>query len=162
MSAAAPIDFLELEPLLKARLAQVKVDGRAIDIESYEEMPKDADGEFEPRRVPCLVTIYEGYRTLSSEAGKARVQQIWTVSVAVANVRGQGREDARKDAGPIIGQVLTALMGWFPQAAGLRGYTQMQLADPIYPPVYKAKVSLFPLAFTTERPVHGAALNKIS
>lgn len=159
MSAA--VDFLALEPLLLQRLSeQVLVEGKQIDVLPYKELPTKAggDGEEPILRAPSLIVTYDGYRVLQVSLNKARVQQQWTVAVCVANVRDRARAGAREDAGSIIDQVITALLGWFPEPPETRRYKALELADPIYQPEYRQRFSLFPLTFIAERPVNGAPL----
>lgn len=154
------VDFLGLEPLLIARLAdQVQIDNAPVDVFPYKDLPTKGGADGEPiLRAPSLIVTFDGYRVLQASANKARVQQLWSVAICVANVRDRARVGAREDAGPIIDQVIYALLGWFPQPLAALQYKRLELANPLYQPEYRERFSLFPLTFTTERAVVGAPL----
>ncbi len=155
-------DFIALEALLIERLqGNVKTaDGAPFDVMSYAEVlaAGKTDSDEPVLRANTLVVHYHGYRRGSGpeSPNRAIVEQIWSVSVAVANVRDRARAGARSDAGPALTQVFKLLHGWLPPVQeGTPKFKRLVLTDQAFAPVYRAKNSYFPLSFTSERPVEG-------
>lgn len=102
---------------------------------------------------PAVHVIYQGYSVTETrpDGRAARLRQTWTAVVAVRNARAQVTlEAARADAGAIATAVLSALMGWAPDAQTLPA----QLTNSVAPGA-AAGFFYLPLAFEFEFVVHG-------
>lgn len=141
-------DFLAAEPLIIQRLKDkvqcaLRVDGA----------PELAAVQEESQVTPAIYVIYYGYLP-GRENGQQGVREIelrWIVVVCVRNLRdvktGGG---VREDAGPLIYDTMTALMGWRPD----NHHTPLELeASP--PPRIKPGFGYFPMVFKTKRTLRG-------
>lgn len=110
-----PENFLALEPLLVARLAEQLADLSpkvhvltAVDLAAVTESTQIT---------PAIHVIYNGHRVTESDSTgrKVRVEQTWLAVVATRNVRKLATgEAARGDAGRIAARVWQSLMGFKP------------------------------------------------
>jgi len=104
---------------------------------------------------PAVHVIYAGYRALESKgAGRfARLEQRWIVAVAVKHAGDQGSGDRlREAAGPLLGDVARALLGWRPDAE----HGCLALANAPAPD-YRPGFAFFPLMFTVAVAVKGVS-----
>lgn len=108
-------NFLALEPLLVARLAEQLADITpkvhvltAVDLAAVTQATQ---------LTPAVQVIYKGHQLLESDSTgrKVRVEQTWLAVVATRNARKLATgEPARGDAGRIATRVCQALMGHKP------------------------------------------------
>lgn len=135
--------MLGLEPLLRARLAEVA------DLVAIYGAPELAvlDHRVE---YPCAYVVWSGYRVSETTAAgrAARCASRWQVIVAVNNpLQPTDGAPARADAAPLVRSVLGALLGW---QAG-HPYGPLTLIDPADPtPTPRGGILHFPLAFASE------------
>lgn len=117
MSAAAPIDFLALEPLIVARLRA------ALPAHVHVLAARDLAGLTEGTQpTPAVHVLYRGYRPGRATAAMwEELDQIWLTVVAVRNASTLGTAEAlRADAGPLMGAVIGALGAWVPELPGCK------------------------------------------
>jgi len=110
-----PDNFLALEPLLVARLAEQLADMNpkvhvltAVDLAAVTEATQVT---------PAIHVIYNGHRVTESDSTgrKVRVEQTWLAVVATRNMRQLANgEAARGDAGRIAARACLELMGFKP------------------------------------------------
>lgn len=131
--------MLTLEPLLRARLAEITglkgVHGLA-DLNAEKTKP-----------TPCVYVIYDGAAVaeLNAPATEARLVVRWLIVLAVKNVaKAADGAAVREDAQALAGAVLTSLMGWRPDAA----HQALRLVD-LPSPDYSGGMLLLPLVFET-------------
>lgn len=141
-----PDNFLALEPLLVARLAEQLADMNpkvhvltAVDLSAVTEATQVT---------PAIHVIYQGHRiTESASMGRmARVEQTWLAVVATRNMRQLATGDAaRADAGRIVTRTYQALMGFKPAPAS----KPLRLVDGPHGG-FSAGFQYLPLAFVAE------------
>lgn len=131
--------MLSLEPLLRARLAEVAglkgVYGLA-DLGAEKAKP-----------APCVYVAYDGARVADSpESGdKTKLLTRWLVVLAIKNVaQAADGKAAREDAQPLVTAVLKKLMGWRPDQA----HMPLRLVDAPRPD-YQSGLLWLPLVFET-------------
>lgn len=143
--------MLGLEPLLRARLAEVP------DLVAIYGAPELAALDYRVE-YPCAYVVWSGYRVSeTTAAGKAaRVGSRWQVIVAVHNpLAPTDGAAARAEVAPLVRAVLVKLLGW---QAGYP-YGPLTLADPADPtPAPRAGILHFPLAVTSEVVLRGEPL----
>lgn len=150
------MDFFALEAAWIQRLQdKLRLDGKPVDVVSVRELKVDAQNE-PVLRVPAVLISFDGYKVPESSLGKARVRQIWTGTVVLANLRDRGRIGARDDGALLIDQLITWTLGWIPPAVEGRAYRALELIDPTSPVAYGTRNAYFPFSFSTERAVKGA------
>jgi len=110
-------DYLFLEPLLVERIQDqvqgLRLVGTAPDLEAVDELQQEA---------PAAYVIYLGDSTpggAEHQGGSRRVQaltQYWAAVLTIHYGDAQGTgEGARREAGPLLGAMITALSGWTPK-----------------------------------------------
>lgn len=144
---AEPFDYLFLEPLLVERV-RAEVPGLA-RVGGVPDLAAVADRQ---QASPAVYLIYLGDELAAgpqAQGGQGRVQtvkQLWAAVLALycADASGEG-EGARREAGPLLGQLLQALTGWTPRAdvtplTRRQGPAEMAYADGYfyYPLVFQA------------------------
>lgn len=143
-------DYLAAESLIVERLRDQVQDLRAVlsaaDLAGVEERSQVT---------PALHVLYYGDRlgaTQGHNAGQIVYQQ-WLVVVSVRNARGQvSGQAARSDAGPIMAQVIGAMLGWQP-SVDFRPFGRVTAPRPSYRP---GGYAYFPLAFEAQIMTAGA------
>lgn len=111
-------NFLVLEGELVARLRE-KLAGQVppVHVLTSSEL---TDVLEEKQLTPAVHVMYQGYRQIErrSDGTVIRVQQTWLIVVATRNTRNlSSGGDARQEAGVLVGQVTSALMGFQPPSA---------------------------------------------
>jgi hypothetical protein len=136
-------DFLAVEAPLIARLKSIVTLVPDANVLSGADL---APLLWASQPVPALHVLYHTHRPLERNPdGATRIEQSWIVAVAVRNVRDPASgAAARSAAGPILSQVLGALLGWVP----MPGWRAFALANPP-PSLYEVGFLLVPLAFNT-------------
>lgn len=146
LAASLAQNFLALEPLLIARLAD-----QLADLQPKVKVISAADlaGITEDQQTtPAVQLVYRGYRVVESNHSNnsARIEQTWLAVVATRNARNlRTGEAARADAGVITRRVLKALMGHRPEGTS----KPLRLAD-APEAAYSAGYQYLPLAFVAE------------
>lgn len=115
---AEPFDYLFLEPLLVERV-RAEVPGLA----KVGGVPDLATVAGQQQLSPAVYLIYLGDDLSDgppAQGGRGQVQtvtQLWAAVLALycADSNGEG-VTARREAGPLLGQLLKALTGWIPRA----------------------------------------------
>lgn len=144
-------DFLAFGPLLLERLRQ-RIDAPA---ETQWFLSTDLKEVINTRSqfAPAIHVLYGGYRP-SDEKGNGKLQLVdvtWIVLVSVSNAAGG--EQRRAEAGPRMGKVCSAVMGW-PRAGRSTQFRPLRLAG-APAPIDKDIVTHFPIAFVHSMPVEG-------
>lgn len=139
-------DFLDLEPLLIARL-KAKL-ASTIHVGPIADLAAVQTGALP---VPGVFVWYRGYRILGPlPAGAVKVEQRFLTVVAVRNVRDiVSGAPARSDAGPIMSDVLTALDRYLPGG----DFKALQF-DNAPDAAYKTGFGYFPLGWKVETRLH--------
>lgn len=140
-------DFLALEPLLMER-----IDSQCLGIQ-FVLSAADVDGVQESKqRTPAAHVLYDGYSIQQDQVQRALIRQTWVVVVTVRHV-GQRNQSAlqREAAGPLVMEVVQALMGWRPGPE----YSRMSLASSPYRPNFGRGFAYVPVAFTTDIKIEG-------
>lgn len=114
---AEPFDYLFLEPLLVERV-RAEVPGLAL-VGGVPDLATVADQQ---QATPAVYLIYLGDELSAgpqAQGGQGRVQtvtQLWAAVLALycADASGEGVA-ARREAGPLLGQLLKTLTGWIPR-----------------------------------------------
>jgi len=149
MTAEAPPDFFSLESLLIARLRATVTGVRTVlsgmDMEGLLELPQ---------QTPALYVLYSDYGIADQvdTDREARITQTWLVVVAVQSVRTpKSGADVRHSAGPLLGNVLRALLGWQPDSAHMPLQLEAAPRWSYQPPTARQQAGLLhiPLAFST-------------
>lgn len=140
--------MLGLEPLLRARLAEV---AGLVAIYGAPELA-DLDSRYD---TPATYVVWDGYKVIeaASNGRAARVSTRWHVIVTVSNpLEPADGAPARADAAPLVKAVLGKLLGWSP------GYPYGPLvlaeAGDIHP-TYRGSRLRFPIAVTSELVLRG-------
>lgn len=135
-------DFLAAEEAIIARLAarmpKIRILG-AVDLDGL---------DVEQQATPAVYVLFDGARPgRSAAAGRSlRIAQRWGAVVAVRNLRDrQSGAGARKEAGPLIAQVIRALAGWTPQ----EGMSPLTLAAVGSRPGYRDGFFYYAVLFDT-------------
>lgn len=132
--------FLDLEPLLIARLQEQLPDG----VEVQPEADVAAGGKSGGTK-PRVQVIYDGYQ--AGTGPMIEISQRWLTVIVVRNVaQVSSGQAARKQAGPLASTVIEALHRWRPP-----GYTLMTLTSSPYAPGYEGGRIHLPLAWQTTR-----------
>jgi hypothetical protein len=143
-------DFFAFEDRLQARLKDT------LDVPPtmqwlLSSSPEEAEEKLS-QIAPAIHIIYGGYRPREgSSARQGVIEQTWIVVVSVKSAAGG--KDQRVKAGPILGQILRALMGW-PVAHRDEQFGPLKLV-PAGGVRRRGIVAHYPLAFTTSMPVQG-------
>lgn len=145
------MSFLALEALiverLQARMPTVRVLS-GDDLAGIEESGQP---------VPAVHVVYDGFRVTQTNAqGKnAMTEQRWLAVVVVKHegAAAKASAESKTRAAPHVDAVLSALMGWRPNARP--GTPGLALTTPPKP-VRRHPFYYFPLAFTADVPVTGA------
>lgn len=134
------MDFLFLESQIIDRL------GERLSPDIHRLTAADLSGVAEGSQpTPAVHVVFDGYRVRDSNNAFAAITQQWLTVIAVRNRRGGSTGGgARADAGPIIGEVLSSLLGWRPDGA-----KALKIASAPRPG-YVAGFAYFPLSWTTE------------
>ena len=136
-------DFLALEDLI---IAQVQA-----NVTGLKKIYGSRDLATVTRKsqvTPSLAVIYRDYRVVETDGRKcrARVRQNWYTVLSVRNAKDQQHgAGVRDDAGPLMMDIIRALMGWQPGP----GYSAMELVS-APPAITAATVGDFPIGWTTE------------
>ncbi|MBS3936499.1 MAG: hypothetical protein KGZ43_10025 [Sulfuritalea sp.] len=137
--------MLSLEPLLRARLAEIAglkgVHGLA-DL-----------GAEKVRPAPCAYVVYDGARVLATSVDRveARLAVRWLVVLAVKEVSGAADgQAARTAAQPLVAAILGLLMGWRPDPA----HMELKLVE-CPRPDFQGGLLWLPLVFETEQILKG-------
>ncbi|RUI34546.1 hypothetical protein [Pseudomonas aeruginosa] len=141
-----PFDYLFLEPLLVERI-QAEVPGLA----NVSGLPDLATLEELSQVSPCVYVIYLGDEIgagADHQGGSRAIQTVtqhWAAVLTVyyADAQGDG-EGARREAGPLLGQLIKALTGWVPEQ-GVGPLARSPQASPVS---YSNGYFYFPLVFT--------------
>lgn len=140
--------MLALEPLLRARLAEVSALAGVYGARELSAMRLRQD-------LPGAYVSFDGYtvREISPRGRSARIVARWLVTVAVRHAGAPADGAAvRADAAPIVNAVLGKLLGWQPGPS----YSPLHLAATgDARPEYLADVLRLPIAVTTELVVSG-------
>ncbi len=114
----------------------------------------DDTAEVEKRAqfAPAIHVVYGGYRPTGEARGRRQeIEQTWIVIRSVKSAAGG--TDRRVKAGPALGQILTACLGW-PKAHRDEQHGPLRLVSA--PGVRRVgTVDHYPLAFVTTLPVEG-------
>ncbi len=111
-------NLLALETALKDKL-KTELAGMtpAVHVLSADDL---AGVKEEQQLVPAVHLLYRGHRvvdSLRSDGRAARIEQTWLAVVVTRNVANlKAADDARKHAGVLAAKVLSALMGFKPDA----------------------------------------------
>lgn len=141
-------DFFAFETRLLERLqARITVPGI-----KWFGSSDDAEAQRRAQFAPAIHVLYGGYRAaVGVSARQQQIDQSWIVLVSVKSAAGGG--DRRDRAGLLLGQVLSALLGW-PRPGKDSQFGPLRLASA--PGVkYVGTVAHYPLSFTTFMPVEG-------
>lgn len=138
-----PDDYLAAEPLIVQR-AKDSLTG--IDVLTAAEVAGVKESAQPPR---ALHVVYMGddlVNEVSDEGAVQVVKQRWALVVAVRNARNtRSGEGVRREAGPLIAQVLSLFSGWRPPEQGFGPLRRVRGPAPAYTPGF----GYFPLVFTT-------------
>lgn len=149
-------DFFGVQPVLIARL-KAKVTG----INSVVSGLDQEDMLIIEKAPPAIYVLYENYSLLDQSEREAQITQQWMVVTIIGSDRAA---DAKTKAGPILGNVLEALLGW--QPSGDYGILQLVSAPKMSfqpavtqpaPAMTESRQGLWhiPLAFQTHLYVDG-------
>ncbi|CDM42388.1 phage tail terminator protein [Ectopseudomonas oleovorans] len=138
-------DYLFLEPLLVERI-RAQVPGLADVLAIPDLASLDEDGQVSP----SVYVVYLGDDTGSGAPHQGGARKIQTVTqnwaavlhVYYADATGRG-EGARREAGPLLGKLLTELTGWMPDGCT----TPLARAPRQAPVAYSNGHFYYPLVF---------------
>lgn len=127
-------DYLAAEPLIIARLSDQIAN---VTINSTWGMPKIQETINLP---PAVLVFLEKDKSGEVHLSNHKVEQTWLCLVVV--------QDAKREAGPLISQVIKAMHGWRPEDRTFSIFKRVQsgFAHEYSP----TGVLYFPVAFTTE------------
>ena len=140
-------DYLFLEPLLIERIT-AQVDGLQL-VAGVPDLQTVAENQ---NYSPAVYVIYLGDEIATGPAGQGGAKKIqtvtqnWAVVLAVysADANGDGSE-ARRDAGPLLGKLISAVTGWKP-SIDVNPFGRSARQSPV---AYNAGYFYYPLVFTT-------------
>lgn len=142
------MDFLAAETLiqerLKARLPAEVAVMSAIDLTTASRQV-----------LPVVLISFAGLQLAERTGALAKIEQAWEVTIGVSGVNDPSGARARRAAGVLLTQVLSALLGWTPapQSDGLV-LSALTPADPI-PATVLDGVLFVPTAWTATSWVRG-------
>lgn len=140
-------DYLFLEPLLIERIkAQVSGLAEVVAVPDLVSLEEDSQSS------PSVYLVYLGDEIGSGAAHQGGLRKIQAVTqnwaavlhVYYADATGRG-EGARLEAGPLLGQLLTALTGWIPDGCS----TPLARTPKQAPVTYSNGHFYYPLVFAT-------------
>lgn len=135
--------MLSLEPLLRARLAQITGLKGVYGLADL--------GAEKARPAPCAYVVYDGARVTSSKSDytEAKLAVRWLVVLAVKDVAGAADgQAARAAAQPLVTAILDLLMGWRPDQA----HMELKLVE-CPRPDFQGGLLWLPLVFETNQAV---------
>ena len=142
-------DFFAFEKRLEARLKAK----RTVPPETkwfFSDSPEAAESR--AQFAPAIHIIYGGYRPEAGSSPRRQpIDQTWIVIVSIKSAAGG--EDHRVKAGPLLGKIVSALIGW-PRANRDEQYGPLTLV-PAGGVRWRGTVAHYPLAFKTTMPVEG-------
>ena len=131
--------MLSLEPLLRARLAEIAGFKGVYGLSDL--------GAEKPKPAPCVYVAFDGGRVVDMPdmGSRAKVLARWLVVLAIKNVaKAADGQAAREDAQPLVADVLQKLMGWRPDQA----HMPLRLVE-MPRPDYQSGLLWLPLVFET-------------
>lgn len=146
-------NYLELEPLILARLASLKADWPTLRLEAARDLAGVLADE---QRLPALCVLYAGEASIEATDGLGQLvhaEQRWAVVVATRDLRTA--QDGRAEAGELMAAVIGRLQGWQPRGAE-GGWGRLR-RQPSPAPLYGQAGALYlPLFFTCRALSRGA------
>ncbi|WP_295451906.1 hypothetical protein [uncultured Thiodictyon sp.] len=138
-------NYLELEPLILARLEPLKADWPTLRIDAA----RDVAGVLaKDQRLPALCVLYGGDASVESTDGKDQLVgavQRWGVVVSHRDLREP--EAGRVSVGELAAAVIAQLQGWLPR--GPEGGLGRLRRQPAPAPIYSKEGAVYlPLTFT--------------
>jgi hypothetical protein len=128
-------DYLEVEPLIKARLKEKIPDAQILSSWGQPAIKENHD------LPPSVMVFLENDRPQESVATgrNQKIEQTWLALVVV--------QDAENEAGPLISKVIRALSGWLPKDSRFSPFKRIKSS---YVPDYSPNgIFYFPLSFST-------------
>ena len=134
-------DWLELERLVVDKVQGLNLFKLVGTLADVDQAPINA------RQTPACMVAYTGFSPTQKQ-GNGTIQEIelrLAVVVVVRNLSDNTGAGARVEAGPLIFQTATALIGWRPAA----GYEQLQLSSAGNAAYDGSGTAVYPLGFTS-------------